>query len=124
VGIIEAITKAILRTSKSLRGINRFLGGIIGIAKGALIVVIIFTIGSFFLTGDTSTGLKNQIKTNVDQSVIGKYIYDNNPIPGYITSNINLDGILGNITGLFGGDNNNPENSAEPTPSPSEGSGS
>ncbi|MDD4002645.1 MAG: CvpA family protein [Clostridia bacterium] len=129
VAIVEAITKAILRTSSSLRGLNRLLGGVIGILKGALAVVIIFTIGSFVLGGvdpeSESQDLKTQIRSTIDKSAIGSVIWESNPLPKYITDNINIEEILNKI---IRGENNEPdpegtpaptaEATAEPTPQP------
>lgn len=120
VAIIEAITKAILRVSKSLRGLDRLLGGVVGIVKGALAVLIIFTIGFFVLSGTdpNSQGgdLKTQVRVTIEQSQIGKLVYDNNPIPAWITQNINIDKILGDI---LGGGNNQPQTTPDPTSEPS-----
>lgn len=115
VAIIEAIAKAILNTSKALRDLNKFFGGLVGIVKGALVVLIIFTIGFFVLGGTEpnpeSADLKTQVRTNIDQSIIGKYVYENNFVPKLITDNINFEQIINN---LLGRDNN---------PDPSESSG-
>jgi uncharacterized membrane protein required for colicin V production len=116
VAIIEAITKAILKTSRSLRGLNGLLGGIVGVAKGALFVIIIFTIGFFVLSGvQPNSGnhdIKSEARTMVENSKIGKFIYDNNPVPKLITDNINFDRIVNGILGIF-----NPSQSQSPEPS-------
>lgn len=118
IAIIEAVAKAILRTSRSLRSLNGLLGGIFGIVKGALIVVIIFTLGFFLLSGvdpeSEATDIKTEIRRTIDNSQIANYIYQNNPLPKLITDNINFDDIIGNILGILPGNNND----ATPTPTP------
>lgn len=121
VSIIEAITKAILRTSRSLRSIDRLLGAIAGVAKGLLLVVIIFTIGFFVLSGvepnSENTDIKSQVRTSIEESQIGNFIYHNNPVPKLITDNINFDNILNGLLGIFNGNETPPpaEQSPDPT---------
>lgn len=132
VAIIEAIFKAVLHTSRSLRSINRLLGGIVGLAEGALAVIVVFTIAFFILGGvEPNSGnqdIKSQVRTAIEQSKIGKMIYDNNPVPKLITDNINIDKILQDL-GIGGvlpspspsvnpSEQPTPEPSAEPTPEP------
>lgn len=101
VAIIEAIAKAILKTSKALRGLDRFFGGIVGLVKGALAVLIIFTLGTFVLSGTDPNGtdIKAQIVQTIDDSTIGKYVYHNNILTKLITDNINWESIEQLITG-------------------------
>jgi uncharacterized membrane protein required for colicin V production len=122
VAIVEVITKAILRTSSSLRGLNRIMGGVIGIVKGALAVVIIFTIGAFVLGGvdpeSESNDLKTQIRKTIDQSAIGSVVWEMNPIPKYITQNINIEEILNEeiLNKIIRGDNTQPDPTGTPAP--------
>lgn len=120
VAIVEAIFKALLRTSRSLRSLDRLLGGIVGLAEGALAVIVVFTIAFFVLGGvEPNSGnqdIKSQVRTAIDQSHIAKIIYENNPMPKLITDNINLDKILSDL-GL-GGILPNPSPSAQPSASP------
>lgn len=110
VAIIEAIAKVILRTSKSLRGLNGLLGAVAGTLKGALLIVIIFTIATFVLGGvepNTSTDIKGEIRTTIDKSTIAKFIYDKNPVPNLIAENINFEKIINGLLAAINGEDNN-----------------
>lgn len=117
VALIESVAKGILRTSRILMNLDRIFGGLVGIAQGALVVLIVFTIGFFVLGGTVAnpeaTDLKTQIRTNIDNSTIAKYVYESNPVPKFITDNVNLDNIIKNLFGV-GGNNETPT----PTPTP------
>lgn len=104
VAIIESITKAILRTSRSLRSLNGLLGAIAGLAQGLLVVIIVFTIGFFVLSGTEpntgNTDTKSEVATSLENSKVAKIIYDANPVPKLITDNINFQEIINGLLGI------------------------
>lgn len=107
IAIIEAVFRMILLSSGVLKSIDRLLGGVFGLIKGALTVLIVFTLATFILGGTEPNPESNDIivkvRTNIDQSNISKVIYENNPIPQFLADNVNFDKI---ITDLFKSDNN------------------
>jgi|GEM_PF-2357146 len=77
----------------ALRAVDRLLGGGLGLVKATLFILIAFTLATMFVAGDSP------IMGYIQESQIGKQIYDNNPIPGLIAENINFDEILNTLTG-------------------------
>jgi uncharacterized membrane protein required for colicin V production len=94
--IILKIIQGILRKmveKGAMKAIDRLLGGALGLAKAALFIVILFTLATMFITGNP------MVMGLIQESEIGKWIYDNNPVPGFIAANIDFDAILATLTG-------------------------
>jgi len=119
VSILEAIAGGILKSSKSLRNINSLFGGIAGLLKGSLIIIIVFTIGFFVLSGvepnSGNTDLKSEVRTQIENSKIAKPIYEINPVKELITNNLDIQKILNDLLGIKSED---PNSSPVPTEEP------
>lgn len=99
--IIESIFNSLLKTSKTLRNIDRLLGAFVGVAKAAVVLVVVFTVIMFSLSGVApdadSPDLKVKVRTNIENSSVAKFIYDNNPLPTLISEKINFQELLSGI---------------------------
>lgn len=100
--IIEALINVVLKSSSIIRSTDRLVGSIFGFVKGAVIVLIAFTVITFVVSGTPPTeegatpanGLKTKIRDNISQSSISLFIYENNPIPKLIAENVNIQEII------------------------------
>jgi uncharacterized membrane protein required for colicin V production len=77
----------------AMRAIDRLLGAALGVAKAALFIIVAFTLATMFITGNQT------VMGMIQESQIGLWIYNNNPVPGLIASSIDFDAILANLTG-------------------------
>ncbi|MDR0856264.1 MAG: CvpA family protein [Clostridiales bacterium] len=118
VSIFNKIAKT-LRKNKSIRGADRLLGMVIGVAKAVVLVMAVFGLSSFFMNMSFLVGVKNDL----DKSYIAKPLYEASatlankwlPVDDWI-KNLNVPG-LEDILGQTGDDESpEPEDGAEEEP--------
>lgn len=93
--ILKIIQRALRKMVEkgTMKAIDRLLGATLGLAKAALFIIVAFTLATMFVTGNQT------VMTMIQESQIGLWIYNNNPVPGFIADNIDFDAILANLTG-------------------------
>lgn len=90
--LIEKIMDWTLLKINVIRVLDRLLGLVFGAVQGLVVILLCFTLISFFATSPESS-----VRQAIDDSTVGSIIYEINPIPGFITQNLNFEQILKNI---------------------------
>lgn len=90
--LIEKIMDWTLLKIHVIRVLDRLLGLLFGAVQGLLIILLCFTLISFLATNPESA-----LRQAVNDSTVGKVIYEANPLPSIITQNLNIEQIIKNI---------------------------
>ncbi len=95
--IIEKILDATLLKVGALRSLDRLLGMVFGLLQGLLIVIVLLTGVSLFLSNPDSVVLNA-----IEDSTFTNWLYINNPLPAWITANLDIESLLQNLFGSGG----------------------
>ena len=90
--IVEKILDNTILKVGALRALDRLLGMVFGALQGAIIVVLLFTGVALFASNPDYV-----VKQAIDESIVGSAIYENNPLPEWITDNVDIAGIINGI---------------------------
>ena len=90
--LIEKIMDWTLLKINVIRALDRLLGLVFGAVQGLVVILLCFTLISFFATSPESA-----LRQAINDSAVGKVIYEANPLPSIITQNLNFEQIIKNI---------------------------
>lgn len=113
--IVEHVVDNTLLKIRALKALDRLLGLALGLVQAAIIIVLLFTGVSYFMSDPDSV-----VMQAIDDSTVGRYVYQNNPVPKWIAENLDIEQI---IHDLFSQDESeSSEENSDPTSEESSGS--